>query len=115
MKTSPKSPIRSAIVAALLLAAGAASATNNVQGTVLTVGLSSFSGVVTVKLTNMVGAPAGCASQGKFAITNETVEAGKKMFAQLLAARATQSTILIYGAGVCTRTSVAEDIDSVDF
>ena len=61
----------------------------------------------------MNGTPSGkpaCATKAYWIIQDENSEAGKKLYALLLAAKASNSEIKIGGAGTCTRWPDGEDI-----
>jgi hypothetical protein len=65
---------------------------------------------------NLTGASSGkpaCATQAYWMIKNETTEAGKKIYALLLAAQASGATVIVTGYDTCTRWNEGEDVNTI--
>jgi hypothetical protein len=66
----------------------------------------------------MLGTATGrpsCATVPYWIIKDENSNAGKKLFALLLLAKATGQTITVTGSGTCTRWFDGEDVDVIMF
>lgn len=84
-----------------------------VTGTVTGLIVRSSDGLVYVTLSGTRTGGPTCATYPYFMIADENSNSGKKQFAMLLAAKASNSTITIVGRNTCVRWNDGEDIDSI--
>ncbi|UJB19490.1 MULTISPECIES: hypothetical protein [Lysobacter] len=85
------------------------------SGKVLRIYTRGGDGLVYVTLDGAsTGRPACAATTLYWAIKSENTDAGKRQFAQLLAAQTSGRTITIYGENACTRWHDSEDIETIE-
>lgn len=72
-------------------------------------------GLIVFELAGVRGNKPACATYDYWIIPDEDSERGKRMFAMLLAARASGAQVGIDGGGTCTRWGDGEDVRVVSY
>lgn len=83
------------------------------SGKVIYVIVRASDGLIYFELDGYRDTKPVCASGNYFMIKSESGLAGRQQYAMLLAAKAAGKTVLVSGAGQCTRWNDGEDADAI--
>lgn len=85
-----------------------------VNGHIVAIYVRQNDGLVYFETDGTISNRAGCAaSNNLWIVPNENSETSKRQYAALLSAKATNSSIDVYGTGTCTRWPNSEDVDTI--
>jgi hypothetical protein len=103
-----------AILTVLTAAAVFTAQAGQQTGKVARIHVRASDGLIYMVLTGpRTGSPA-CAARDYWVIKNENSEAGKRQYAYLLTAQASNRAITVFGANTCARWYDGEDIEAIE-
>jgi hypothetical protein len=85
-----------------------------VNGHILAIYVRQNDGLVYFETDGAISNRAACgASNNLWILPNENSDTSKRQYAALLAAKASNASIDVYGSGTCTRWFNSEDVDTI--
>jgi len=103
-------------IAALVAFTSMPAAAGFVTGNIIHVYARQHDGLVFFELDTPITNRAACASTNNlWVIADENSETGKRQYAALLAAKASNQQVGVQGSGACTRWINSEDVDTLIF
>lgn len=101
-------------LAALTVAVSIPAQAGSVNGHVLAIYVRQSDGLVYFETDGTISNRAACAaSNNLWVLPNENSETSKRQYAALLAAKASNVSIDVFGSGLCGRWGDSEDVDTI--